>query len=199
MSSFTSSSSGGESLGSLLNNLKFMFQGNDSFDLDAWYTNIVNKFDMFDEGFIHECKDMLIYAAKEKISAKDFTEYIESRSIISGSQKTTFMNFWNTESADIHKQIVNSAIFNNKFLSLRWRIDLKSLKKDSTNFNSEPIALFQINNMKKKTVPNSRIIKFEMDRSEVEKMTEQLDIIQSKLQEVAATSSTSSTSVQREI
>ncbi|KAF2071957.1 hypothetical protein CYY_006732 [Polysphondylium violaceum] len=132
------------------------------------------------EAMYDKCKQVLkkaIYldhniTSFETLVKEDFTDV----------QQECFIKFWKINKKKIHEIIYKKTRFNNSLDKINWRIDLKTKSKNVNEMN-EPVSIVELklkNNNNK--LNSNNIIKFEMDKSQLEETLQQINNIQKHLQ-----------------
>jgi hypothetical protein len=92
--------------------------------------------------------------------------------------------------AQIHRNLLRKATFNNILGDHSWRVDMNALSKTSAELN-EPIASFELH---LSNHADKSVARFDMNRDELNKLLEQFQTIQTTFETLASSSTATSSS-----
>jgi len=118
---------------------------------------------------------------------------LKSKTKLLPVQQETFMKFWKIQRTKIAEIMIQKTKWNNSLLRFEWRIDVKAVSKDVKQMN-EPTAIIEMA-IGKKSIDNipdhqpennrdsssERIVRFEMDREQLENTVAQMNLIHHQL------------------
>ncbi|EGC39791.1 hypothetical protein DICPUDRAFT_26215 [Dictyostelium purpureum] len=139
------------------------------------------------EATYNKCFDIIQKAAYSDMQLSSF-ENLVKESNFSEIQIECLNKFWKVNKKKIHEILYKITKFNNSLQKMSWRIDLKTKSKEIKEIN-EPVSIIELklknNNTNSNTTNDeNNIIRFEMDKNQLEETLQQINNIQKHLQTI---------------
>ena len=92
-------------------------------------------------------------------------------------QQEVFLKFWRNQKSKIHDILVDKSNWNNHLNKMTWRIDSKAKSRTQNELN-ELSAIVELNLQNEN---NTKVVRFEMDKTQLDRTLDQIKNIQKQL------------------
>ncbi|KAN0029630.1 hypothetical protein ACTA71_007762 [Dictyostelium dimigraforme] len=130
----------------------------------------------------NKCFEIIQKASYSDMQISTF-ENIVKDSDFTSIQQECLNKFWKVNKKKIHEIIYKTTRFNNSLQKISWRIDVKTKSKEISEIN-EPVSIVELKLKNNNTNINNKndLIRFEMDKNQLEETLQQINSIQKHLQ-----------------
>ncbi|KAN0016113.1 hypothetical protein ACTFIU_006067 [Dictyostelium citrinum] len=135
----------------------------------------------------NKCFEIIQKASYSDMQISTF-ENIVKESDFTTVQQECLNKFWKVNKKKIHEIIYKTTRFNNSLQKISWRIDVKTKSKEINEIN-EPVSIVELklkntntNNNNNNNSNKNDLIRFEMDKNQLEETLQQINSIQKHLQ-----------------
>eukprot|EP01132_Coremiostelium_polycephalum_P005769 gene5769-7179_t len=150
---------------------------------DLVFTDIDIGLDVIEFNY-NKCNTIIQKASYLDSPLSSFESLIKESDFTSVQQEC-LIKFWKLNKKKIHEILYKQTRFNNSLQKMSWRLDLKTKSKQEEDLN-EPSAIVELKLKKNNTLStsnnNSDLIRFEMDKNQLEETLQQINNIQKHLQ-----------------
>jgi hypothetical protein len=106
---------------------------------------------------------------------------------LSNTQQELLLKYWRLQKPKIQEFLRSKSSWSNSLLRLQWRIDIKSKSKNNPELN-EPTSILELTIGKqadKEEPTKHNIVRFEMNKEQLDDIVKQFTAIQDQLQALA--------------
>ncbi|KYR00545.1 COMM domain-containing protein 1 [Tieghemostelium lacteum] len=134
------------------------------------------------ESMYIKCLNFIKNSIASDYNLSTFESIVKENKEFTDMQQECLIKFWKLNKKKIHEIIYKKTRFNNSLSKMSWRIDLKTKTKDIEEIN-EAVSIVELKLSNSINSSNSnKLIRFEMDRAQLENTLQNINNIQKHLQ-----------------
>jgi len=129
-----------------------------------------------------KCQEILKQAAREDWELQQLEMFLKQSSQFSSAQQDVFVRFWRVQKPKIRESLLKHVSWNNSLTKIAWRIDSKTQSMAAAELN-ELTAIVELNLSANNNV---EVVRFEMDKAQLDQILEEVTAIQKHLLKYAS-------------